>query len=119
MEKQMTLQYDSDGQPVEITLQRASVRTGIRRYTMMAQADKLNKDEEAEPILATIRLFTYPTAICGTVDVKGLPWPMSIEEFMELDEVLVDKWLDGVYTLNPQWRGVPEGEDAKAKKSAR
>lgn len=114
MEKQMTLQYDFDGQPVEITLQRASVKTGIRRYTMMAQADKLNKDEEAEPILATIRLFTYPTAICGTVDVKGLPWPMSIEEFMELDEVLVDKWLDGVYALNPQWRGSPV-EDANAK----
>jgi len=119
MEKQMTLQYNNDGNPVEITLRRASVKTGIKRYTLMSAADELNRKEETDPILATIRLFTFPTVVCGTVEVKGLPWPMELEEFMELDEILVDKWLDAIYTLNPHWKGLSndkESEDVKVKK---
>ena len=108
MEKLMTLHYDNDGSPVEIVVQRATVRVGVQRYTMMSAADEMNKKNETDSVLATIRLFTFPTVVCGTLSVKGLQWPMGLEDFLELDEALVDAWLGAIYKMNPHWKGTSD-----------
>jgi hypothetical protein len=113
MEKQMTLHIDNNGTPVTIVTQRASVKVGVQRYQMMAAADDENKKEGSDKLLAPLRLFTI---VAGTVEVKGLPWPITFEEFVELDEVLVDKWVDAVHAVNPQWRGNVEPEEEVKKK---
>ena len=117
MEKQKKLHYDLDGSPVEITVQRANVRVGVNRYHMMMLADEENKKEGSDALVAPIRLFTFPSIVCGTLEVTGLPWPMEFDEFLELDEALVDAWVSAVHEVNPQWRGTTEGtEEVKKKK---
>ena len=117
MEKQtQTLHYDNDGKPVEIIVQRADVRSGVKRFMMMNEADKVNKQEGSDPLDAPIRLFTFPSVVCATISVKGLPWPMAFEDFMLLDEDLVNQWVEIAHAVNPHWRGKEPEEEVKKKK---
>ncbi|MBN1815045.1 MAG: hypothetical protein JXA14_24640 [Anaerolineae bacterium] len=38
----------------------------------------------------------YIGLIAAVVEVKGIPWPLSFEEFLKLPEELVNKW---IYTV--------------------
>jgi hypothetical protein len=114
-EKLLTLNYDLDGTPVTITVERATVRVGIQRYQLMIAAEEQNK-LEPDPVLAPIRLFTFPSIVASTTKVIGLPWPMTFEEFVELPEDLVNRWNENIDKVNPQWRGRAEPEAEQTKK---
>lgn len=119
MEKQIkTLQYDLDGQPVKITVKRASVRVGLQRQSAMAKASELIDKEETDMSEAEKMLyfFLYPTIVCSTDTVVGMAWPMSIDEFMELPDVLVSRWSTLAQEVNPHWWGDPDPEPVKEKK---
>ncbi len=103
-EKQKTLEFDLDDQPVTITVSRSTARTGVLRYQLMTAGNEANQTETDEA-LKPLRFITYPDCIAGTATATGFTaWPISFEEFSGLPETLVDDWVNAVYEINPHWR---------------
>jgi hypothetical protein len=97
-EKQKILTLDVDGQPVTITVARASAKAGIKRYRLM-----LEEREEPDEDMKYVRFILYPNLIAGTLSATGIPWPPTVEQVAELDEALVNEWMASVYEVNPNW----------------
>lgn len=108
-----------DGETVdeyEVTSVRATAIIGVTRFQMMIKGEEENKKEEIEA-LKPLRLVTYPSCkACSTIKKNGVDWNISFEEFVNLDEVLVNKWMEQVDTLNPHWSGNVEAGEATEKK---
>jgi hypothetical protein len=114
LEKTRVTKYEG----AEITVRRASARIGIKRYLLASEGQKINENEPDEE-LRILRLILYPDLISATISATGIPWPISFEEFVDLDDDLMNAWADDVYKVNPTWRPVvqPEEEVKKVKAS--
>jgi hypothetical protein len=118
-DKKLTFEYDLDGKNLVVTSIRATARIGITRYQMMAKANEANKTEPDEA-LQVLRLITYPDCISSSMVMRdGEAWKPTFDEFIDLDEELVNKWIEQVYTVNPQWVFKSDGGGAdQSKKSS-
>lgn len=101
-----TVKVEHNG--VAVTVSRANVKRGFARTRERALAQSC----ELEGDLLILRLFTYPDIIGGTSEVVGMDWPITFEQFLELDDELVSRWERAVYACNPHW--LPQAEDPKA-----
>lgn len=109
----------NDGETVEeieVTSIRSTALIGITRFQMMIKGEEDNKAEKIEA-LKPLRLVTYPSCYaCSKVKRNGKDWDVTFEEFVNLDEELVNRWIDQVNLLNPHWSGRAEvGESAEKK----
>jgi hypothetical protein len=52
-----------------------------------------------------------------TTAVEGIPWPITFEQFSELDEELINKWAEITYKANPHWTSklAEDGETTEKK----
>jgi hypothetical protein len=120
-EKRLETHYQLDEKTVvKIVTVRASILRDTRRWQMMNKADDDNK-AEADEAIKSLRLYAYPLLVCGTESVEGLPWPMTFEQFLELDTDFVNFWNNAVYKVNPQWvpgYSTPELDQKKEPASA-
>ena len=112
-EKRKILNIEVDERAVTLTISRATARMGINRYLLATQAAQQN-DQEVEAGTGThaeriLRLMTYPDCISAVTECQGMPWPITFERFIELDEVDVDAWIAASYEVNPQWKPIPRG----------
>jgi hypothetical protein len=116
-EKSLSFEYQDDDRHLVITSTRASAKVGVARFQLMLKADEFNKNETDDAI-RVLRLISYPDCIsCSMVMRDDEAWKPTLEEFVELDEVLVNQWIEQVYNVNPQWVMKPaEGGAAQAKK---
>jgi hypothetical protein len=64
-----------------------------------------------------MRLILFPNLMAATVSIDGLPFPMTFDEFREVDEDAVNKWADVVYELNPHWLASSNQDESKKKSS--
>ena len=108
-EKNLALKLDLNGQPIALTLVRATARLGARRGYMMGEAfQEFETNKEFPKELQNLRWLLYPNVIAGTESVEGMPWPLTFEEFIELPEGFIDDWVAGIYQVNPHWQ--PESQ---------
>ncbi len=114
-EKLKKLSYKDDELTVEITAVRASAKIGINRYLLSSKAYKENEIETDEA-LKILRLILFPDLVVTAIEVTGIPWPLSFDEFINLPEDLTNQWADMVYALNPHWRPTIVQDDAGEKK---
>lgn len=103
-----TITVEHKGKEVEITVIRATTRTGIKRSLMifnaMDQHDKaVAEGKEIDEIAYVVAYRTLPDIVAGTESVKGMPFPPTIDQLLELPEQLVDIWISTIYEVNPQW----------------
>lgn len=116
-EKQMTLAYTLDDRVVTLTIVRATTRIGVARYLLAGEGNRVNETETDEA-LKILRLIIYPNCISCTTSVEGMDWPITFDQFVDLPEDFVDKWLEAVYTMNPHWQG-PEVAEKNAPSSSK
>lgn len=109
MLKTKTVTLDFDGQPVTITVARATALQGITRYRLMGDGDKEQDD------MRYISMFIYPNLVAATIAVEGMAWPITAQEVAELPEDLVTAWSHAVFDCNPNWepRNQPEEDQKK------
>jgi hypothetical protein len=93
-----TIEHDG----VTITVTEASVLQSTRRSRLIHEA--LQADY-ADPDMSLVAVGDYADVMAATTEVDGMPWPITAEEFAELDAAFVEGsgWLAAVRELNPQW----------------
>lgn len=100
-----------DGEDVRLVVQEPTVLTGMRRAILTGRAlDAVEALGEVDDGVGSIALmlvarYTYPDVIAATVDADGLDVEnLSLADFMNLPQLLVDAWLVAVYEICPHWR---------------
>lgn len=114
--KSEVIQYSTpDGDEIEITVRRATAIDGVRRNVLKTRMQdkwspvlKENSDTEFRDFMDAhpewlIETTVYPSTIAATESVKGIPWPLTAEQFCNLPDDLVDLWTMAAYRLNPHW----------------
>lgn len=115
-EKLKTLTYDMDGQEVTITVTRTTAVMDSKRMRLINEGVEAKDDD---PDVHNLRMYQYPNCMCCTTAVTGLPWPLSFEDFANLDGGLESAWFNAAVKLNPHWYAQTEaGEQAAEKKPA-
>jgi hypothetical protein len=95
--KIITVQYN--GEPLEITIRNARSKDGILRAELMGKASLL---EESNPSKYTA-FYIHPTCIAA-VDEPEWVRTMTLDQFGDVDEQDIAKWLDAVYEINTHWK---------------
>ena len=111
-EKQKTLTEEG----VTITVVRTTALMESKRMRMISEA---MASADPDPDAKTLQLVQYPNCICCATKVDGIPWPVSFEQFKELDGALVNAWHAAALEINPHWyEDMEAGEEAEAKKAS-
>ena len=100
---------------ITITVGAASILMGMQRSIAKGEAFRASKEGKIEPARRVLAIVTYPALVASVVKAEGIPWPLGFEDFLELPEVLVTKWEEAAYRLNPHW--LP-GHDEEAAEEA-
>jgi len=100
MSKTRVIEYQDDELNVRLVVARANMQAGMCRTRLQLLAESADDDNEDIKLL---RRFSYPDVIAATVDVEGIPWPLSFEDYVQLPERLGLLWERAVYDLNPSW----------------
>lgn len=95
-----------------------------KRALMIGQAMRQNKLENGkknghaqDEAVQFARVALFPDVMSPVVKAEGFShWPITLEEYFELDEVFINLWLEAVYKANPQWQMHMEEEGDKEKK---
>ncbi len=122
--KTKTLEFPNETPPVKIVIARATNAIGAKRIKLYEAADDRIKKAQIEGVTLDPELigFAYTTAsvFAATLEVEGLPWPMSLEYYTyELPEEIAEAWYDAVMELNPHWnRRILDLLDAQKKATA-
>ncbi len=118
--QQRSVTYESGDVKIALIVSEASALTGMKRALLRGRAsaylDSLNNaaDEDnaddsraLSPLdLSAITLMArivYPDLISAVVEADGLDLAMSVDDFCNLPDSLVDIWEVAVYQLNPHW----------------
>lgn len=110
-EQSAVVEYQDDELDVRLTVQRATIRVGIKRTRLQIEAEKIIDDDWG---LHVLRRHTYPDLIAATIEAKGISWPLSFGDYLGLPEPLGVAWERAVYELNPHWLPQPaEGVEGK------
>ena len=104
-----TFEFNSGDEKVALVISRASRRMGMARSILIYEAIQANRDEK-DQVLAVTRRTDYPDCIACTVEATGIPWPITVEQFLELPDDLVEFWGQAVYEMNPHWSPLYQGE---------
>ena len=111
-EKLKTLTQDE----VTITVVRTTALMESKRMRMISEA---LATADPDPDAKTLQLVQFPNCICCTSKAEGIPWPVTFEQFKELDGALVNAWHVAALEVNPHWyEGMEAGEQAEAKKAS-
>lgn len=109
-----------EGEPVRLTLQEASVLTGMKRAILAerarAQVQEVRLgDGVGDVAVLLLANYTYPDLLAATVAAEGLDVAtMTLADFLALPQELVDAWLVGVYALCPHWAPGHKPDTAEA-----
>ena len=101
-----TVEYEG----ITITVAAASVLMGMQRSIAKGAAFRASNEGEIDPARRVLAIVTYPDLVSAVVDAEGIPWPLAFEQFLELPEVLVTRWEEVTYRLNPHWLPGYDGE---------
>ena len=102
---------------ITITVGAASILMGMQRSIAKGEAFRASKEGKIEPARRVLAIVTYPDLVASVVEADGIPWPLEFEDFLELPEVLVTKWEEATYRLNPHWLpGYDEEAEEEAEK---
>ena len=101
------VEYGDGPDRVRIVVARANVRRGMIRTRLKAEAQQAG---ETDPDLLILRWITYPDLTASAIEVDGLEWPMSFDQFLDLPEPLCIDWEAAAYDLNPHWIPTPPDE---------
>lgn len=117
MLREKTVEYDSCDARISVTVVRATVLVGARRSVSRVEASELIKEagDEMPHEVKILRGITYPDLIVCTVEAQGIPWPLSFDDFLELDDEFVDMWWDAVREVNPHWYARQPDEETTKK----
>ena len=88
---------------ITITVGVASILMGMQRSIAKGEAYRASQVGEVDPAQRILAIVTYPDLVASVVEVNGIPWPLAFEDFLELPEVLVTRWEEAAYRLNPHW----------------
>jgi hypothetical protein len=95
------------------TVRRAKPSGELQRIQMFGEADSLYPGNY--PKLGWYWIYT--NILCATpaavviVDGKESEWPMSFEDFLEVDQDLIDIWVEAVWEFNPTWKLSIQGDE--------
>lgn len=84
---------------IRIRVKRLTVGDGIKKSALELDMAERTTEESAPMMLAAtgwFPLLTYATDV-----VEGLPFPFTLEQFLEFDEALVKEWVDCCIEFNP------------------
>lgn len=100
-----------------VIVRRATVRMGAVRNRLQLEA-MATKGEAFED--AWMRRFLYPAIVAGTVQAEGFDtWPISFDEFLDLDEQFAQEWGEAIFELNPHWSINLSDDVGKAEKKTK
>ena len=108
MSRKKKVTFDSDYQRREIvvgnyTVKEAAMREAIRRTNMIKSVELYIADHPADTELKEF-LFVYPF-------VAGCTTPLiTIEQFMEIPESIVEELSKAAMDVNPHWFTLPDQE---------
>ena len=116
MPKNEVISWDNGESHYELEIVRANGYIAAKRAMLHGQALIANEKEQDE-IIAFARFVMYPDFIAPVVRTTGfVHWPVTLEEFLELDEELLVLWSGAIYRANPHWQAIPNQEQAIEKK---
>ena len=95
--KIITIHYQ--GKPQEIVVRSSRSKDGIMRSELMQQASLLPEDNPGK----YTAFYVHPTCVAAVEEPEWVR-NMTLEQFGEVDEQDITKWLDDVYELNPHWK---------------
>jgi hypothetical protein len=117
--KTKTISYEDDDVQAAITVRAATVRDGMQRGRLLAQAFE---HPESDDTLQTLRVIHYPACVSaaeGQIVLEGASAAvdqLAFKAFIGLPERLVEMWLTAVYEINPHWSPhQPVGDDVEKK----
>lgn len=106
----LTLDYLLDGRSVSLKIRKASVRQGLERELLIEKLIRETDEKEFDKMsplelsMFNLQRTLYPSLIAAVSEVEGFKtWPISFEDFMDLDEDFVVLWEKTVFELNPSW----------------
>jgi hypothetical protein len=122
--EQKTIAGQLGDQEVRIVVQAATVLSGMRRAIL---ADRVSTELDARGLgsssldvaVLLVARFTYPDLLAAVVESEGINTDdMSLDDFLNLPQALVDAWLVAVYELCPHWspRSLHSEAEAAAEK---
>jgi len=110
-----TLKY-SDGEiDATIEIGKANGRMGAKHGAMVEETRQFCKDSPGCDRFEIDARWSFTAVVPATLSVTGLPWPMTVEQFVNLPEELSDMWLDEARKLNMHWWKMPDTVDAQKK----
>lgn len=115
---ELTVSYND----VQIVVREATAQTGLTRRLRKAKVFEAQPEREGpltpeETAISWLSLITFVDLVSAAVEYHGMSEP-GLGEFLELPEILVDKWAEATYRLNPHWRGRTEEEREADEKKA-
>ena len=124
MPKTKIITGEIDGQAVSVTVQAATVLSGMRRAILAdrvaSELAELNvADNLGDVATLLVGRFTYPDLVGAVAAAEGLDVEgMTLADFLELPQAFADAWLVAVYELCPHWSPSQATMDTTEKKDA-
>jgi hypothetical protein len=117
IEEKIIRYADRHGKEYELTVGYANALIDTRRGVLIAKADEDSRGETDEATVI-LRRFVYPDCIAPVKKQTGFDhWPISFDEFCEIEPGLLKTWSDAVYEVNPSWNLAPLTKEEQEKKA--
>ena len=102
-----TVKHGEGDWDIEVVVSEATVLMGARRTRMIVEA--FEQEDEMDLDLRLLHRAVYPTCAAGTIEAKGIPWPLAFKDddvemdFVRLPDQFVWDWEAAARRLNPHW----------------
>lgn len=124
-QKRITVEYKDGDQAITVTVARANALMGMQRSIASYEGVKDEIDQEApgpanpqQQAARVLRSVTYPDLTACTVEARGIPWPLTFEDFCELPDDFIVHWERAAYQVNPHWNPSGRANEAEQEKKA-
>ena len=109
------IEYEDANYHLVITVKQGSLRDGMRRAALSTQARAAFTTMPEDLMDFYVPVEFFPAMKAGTHEIvstgaRELSLDFTLEEVMELPEVLVNAWWEAVWDLNPVWCPFPRGK---------
>ena len=100
----------AEGRKTSVNVHEATIGDKLHRGTMMQDSIKQYAGSQSNVLEGVVRYHVFPTCAACSTDLTDSelgdisPDSMTFEQFAQLPEQFVEKWVKAAFDLNPGWR---------------